>query len=493
MYNSITDFAQNGLSIIEKNVEGCLKGHEDFSGLSQVIHDQINQMELNLIAEIYELLDTEIRESIVRKKNWSIEQKSKEKSIEDIAGTVRFKRTGYVDKRTGKYVYLLDKILGLDPHQKLTLAAAAKVLEEAIDSSYRKGGEAVNDHNAVDKMTVLRLVHDTEIETPIRASKEKKKLKYLHIVADEDHVALQFNRSKGDLKRDANGNKINTVMPKLICLFEDIVDDAPEKSIMHRYRLVGKHYFSNTKTGPAANHNMWKEVDEYIFANYDTEYLQRIYIAGDGAPWIKSGVEILGAKSRFYLDKFHMMQYVNRSTTHLLDSTEDVKAEIWRCLNGGHKEELRDIYKRILAVTEKESKYNEVRDALTYFLNQWDGIMCRVEEAAGCWKCCAEGQISHVYSKRLSRNPMGWSKHGCEQMAKLRVFKQNGGQVIDLLKYQERIKQRQNREEHEALIRDVRRNHSAAVYEERIRGSIPGMEMHSMKWLKDIVNGVFTA
>ena len=88
---------------------------------------------------------------------------------------------------------------------------------------------------------------------------------------------------------------------------------------------------------------------------------------------------------------------------------------------------------------------------------------------------------------------MGWSEHGCEQMAKLRVFKQNGGKVIDLLKYQKKIKRQQNREEHEALIRDVRRSHTAAVYEERIHGTIPGMEMHSMKWLKDIVNGVFTA
>ena len=88
---------------------------------------------------------------------------------------------------------------------------------------------------------------------------------------------------------------------------------------------------------------------------------------------------------------------------------------------------------------------------------------------------------------------MGWSEHGCEQMAKLRVFKQNGGKVIDLLKYQEKINQRQNREKQEALIRDVRSRHTSVVYEERIHGTIPGMEMHSMKWLKDIVNGVITA
>ena len=88
---------------------------------------------------------------------------------------------------------------------------------------------------------------------------------------------------------------------------------------------------------------------------------------------------------------------------------------------------------------------------------------------------------------------MGWSEHGCEQMAKLRVFKQNGGKVIDLLKYQEKIRQRQKREDQETLIRDVRRRHTSAVYEERIHGTIPGMEIDSMKWIRDIVNRVITA
>ena len=57
-----------------------------------------------------------------------------------------------------------------------------------------------------------------------------------------------------------------------------------------------------------------------------------MYIAGDGASWIKAGTEVL-EKSHFVLDKFHMMKYVNLSVTHLLDSADEVKTDIWRCLN----------------------------------------------------------------------------------------------------------------------------------------------------------------
>jgi hypothetical protein len=31
----------------------------------------------------------------------------------------------------------------------------------------------------------------------------------------------------------------------------------------------------------------------YIESVYDTEYLEKIYISGDGAGWIKTGCEIL--------------------------------------------------------------------------------------------------------------------------------------------------------------------------------------------------------
>ena len=88
---------------------------------------------------------------------------------------------------------------------------------------------------------------------------------------------------------------------------------------------------------------------------------------------------------------------------------------------------------------------------------------------------------------------MGWSLRGCEQMAKLRAFKNNGGKVIDLLEYQEKQKRRKERKEHEKLLKELRSKHTEAAYEERIRCSIPGLDNHSMEWLRNIINGVLTA
>ena len=258
-------------------------------------------------------------------------------------GPVHFKRTGYVNKKTGEYCYLLDEVLGFDNHQRITLGVAAKVLEETIMSIYAKGGQVASAQEGISKQSVKKLVHETI-------------------------VSAQFLSKKGDLTRDTLGRKINTIMPKVVCLYEDVINESGEKSKNPRYKLVGKRYFSGVHKGSQANEKFWQQVQDYISEVYDTEYLERIYIAGDGASWIKAGTNVLD-KSKFVLDKFHMMKYINTSVVHLLDSAGDVKSDIWEALNGADKTKLKEIYKKILDVTESQNKYEEVEKALAYLLN----------------------------------------------------------------------------------------------------------------------------
>lgn len=55
-------------------------------------------------------------------------------------------------------------------------------------------------------------------------------IRCLHIDADEDHVAAQFYEKKGDLEHDRSGRKINTLMRKLVCVYEDIKEESGEKA-----------------------------------------------------------------------------------------------------------------------------------------------------------------------------------------------------------------------------------------------------------------------
>jgi hypothetical protein len=71
-----------------------------------------------------------------------------------------------------------------------------------------------------------------------------------------------------------------------------------------------------------------------------------------------------------------------------------------------------------------------VKEARTYILNHWETL--RHHYSTDYAGCSAEGHISHIYSDRLSSRPKGWSVEGVDQMARLRVFKLNGGNIYDI-------------------------------------------------------------
>ena len=487
MYESILQFARKDIKELERTVGKILNGEADSDDLSADIHERVLNLGKNLQTEIYEKLDEEIRNSASRKEKWNVERRNQPKELLDVMGAIKYKRTGYTNKHTGEYIYLLDRILGIEGHQRITPGSAAKILDEAVMSSYSRGGKRASPEDFTSKQAVKELVHKTEIEMPVPEAAEKKKQKYLRIVADEDHVSAQFWEQKGDLKRGANGQKINTIQVKLICLYEDVINESGEKSKNPRYALTGKRYFSGVYAGAAENEKLWREVAEYIAATYDTEALLKIYIAGDGAPWIKAGLEVL-ENSVFVLDKFHMMKYVNTSVAHLEDNLGDAKELIWEALNTADKKLLKETYATILDITENENKREEAAGALKYFLNNWAGIRIRAQDGGGCWRCCAEGQVSHVLSDRLSSRPMGWSILGCGQMAQFRAYKRNGGRIIDLLRYQKKKQAKDGHiKQHDELIRELRERQSGWDYAEKLSADIPGLELSSMKWLKGLI------
>ena len=108
-----------------------------------------------------------------------------------------------------------------------------KEIEENIrQSEFRKKNYYV-EHKA-NRRTLLTTFGNLEIELEEEIPVQKKKIKNLHIQADEDHVALQFSKKKGDLTVNEMGRKSNTAMPKLILLYEDIVRDRAEGLIFFR-------------------------------------------------------------------------------------------------------------------------------------------------------------------------------------------------------------------------------------------------------------------
>lgn len=261
MYKSILEFIEKGTTKIEIfTKESLLSGN--MMCFEEELFDTVLGFGRSLYQQTLESIEQTIRSSEVRRQSYYVEHKEDHRALLTRFGNLEIKRAYYSSKQDGKGVYLLDKYIGLDSNEKVSLAAKAHALREAVETSYRKGGEeACLTDDVVTKQTVKNLIHDLEVEMPKEIPEKKKQIKTLHIQADEDHVALQFYRKKGDLQIYENGRKSNTVMPKLILLYEDIMEEGKPGS--KRYRLTGKHYFGGVYEGAEANEDL-EEVERLL-------------------------------------------------------------------------------------------------------------------------------------------------------------------------------------------------------------------------------------
>jgi len=84
--------------------------------------------------------------------------------------------------------------------------------------------------------------------------------------------------------------------------------------------------------------------------------------------------------------------------------------------------------------------------------------------------CSAEGHVSHILSARLSSRPLGWSRTGLDQMARLRVFVANGGEVYQL--FMKKKKEEANEAREIKIDREIIRRRKLSASTEKL-GNLP--------------------
>ncbi|SJZ74645.1 UPF0236 family transposase-like protein [Garciella nitratireducens] len=257
--------------------------------------------------------------------------------------------------------------------------------------------------------------------------KNKKTKEYAYL-SDETLGIKPHERMDISLKAEIAQRAEHLSYEKTIDSFEGDIGVYSSMTVLNSLRKIEK--IENTAAPVKLNKKeismLYIEAD-YIERSYDIDKIQKIYLSGDGGHWIKEGLNWI-PKVEFVLDKFHLSKYIKVATAHTPYMTE----YFWKYIKDNKKEDIKELFRIILEQTEEESKVQAVKKSKRYILGNWEAIM-RIynEDYIGC---SAEGHVSHVLSDRLSSRPMGWSQIGADQMARLRVFTKNGGDIYDSIK-----------------------------------------------------------
>lgn len=391
----VVRLVESKVLLVAERILEVLEGGSDYLTFEAKLKQELDSLGCEILREVLEALDRKLRESEERKRSWVVVRKNDPKEILTPFGPMVFKRSYYRHKESRKYSYLVDEKAGITPHARVGVNLKAALTEACAAMSYEESTLQISRHNPllkVSRQTVARCVREFKAKGAAPAP-VKRRVSVLYVEADEDHVKVRGRRG---------------AQARLVYVHEGI-QEYP------RPHLKNVRYFTAVSKTPV---ELWEEVGDYIADHYELEAIEKIYLSGDGASWIRTGQEYISG-AIYILDRFHLSRYILKATAHM----PELRVPIYREIQALNKQGVLECLHKALKGANKPAREKRIRDTIKYIENNWDGIEQSVKNPEV--RCSAEGHVSHILSARLSSRPMAWSLQGVDNMAGMRALKAN--------------------------------------------------------------------
>lgn len=254
----------------------------------------------NMMVNILETID----QALVKERDKKIyRHKGKRKTtIKTMMGEVEFERTIYETKSEAdekSYVYLLDKVIGLETFGKISTNLAFKIAQHASISSFRNSASNISS-------TTGQSISHGGVWNVVQSLGSK-----LKEIEDNDTVLVASGQITGKTEtkiifEEADGVWINMQgkdRPKRGRKSElkvAVAYDGWELESKNRYKIRNKIAvagFDNSR-------DFQKRKEGAIASVFNTDEVEIRILNGDGGGWIKSG--LIDETVHFQLDPFHL-------------------------------------------------------------------------------------------------------------------------------------------------------------------------------------------
>ncbi len=444
--------------LLAKGIFKILQETSDFKRLEEEVGGLVQQATSQML---YHALE-EIDQKLLAQREESLRVVGKrQRTLVTSAGEITIQRRIY-RQRDGTYRFLLDEALGLESHRRISPRMQEMASELATEVPFRRAAEILNYLvPGVNSMSVWNAVQEAGERAYQEAEKLKKSVfeygegpegeeaaQQLYIEGDEVHLKQQRGAKKG-------------MGLKLIVGYEG----KDNSRLQNRYSVAG------VASGP----EIWDEASCYFGCKWSLSQVEKIRIGGDGADWIKQGVEQFSHAS-YHLDPFHLRRRLTEALSFSSSAYQKVCEGIAELDRVATMEALDQALLRV-----KGARKKRVKELKTYLQDNWEGIVQLPEEER---MGAIEGQVRHTITRRMKRIGARWTQEGANRMGRLLAAKSNGelsnyvnnpeislGDLVDLEKpiKEEAVKEK-----------DI---------EEELRGSMPALKgPHASRfWVKHVL------
>ena len=385
----------------------------NYVSFSDALHQYAKDFYKELFEGIIVELDQKFMDSDARREKYE-SGGYRIRHVQTLNAYVEIKRRVYIDKETKECYYYVDDFLGLPPKMRYDPCVVAEVLNETSDN---------NSMMKVGKIVGKMIHHDSSLKTDDNYAIPRQTIKNMIMRANKDNFEEELQELEtpdsifvmADEKWVSNQREnCDNTMVKSIVIYDDKKTVSKGRNV-----LVNKHTIS--KIGSTSE--IWQDALSYIDYVYDETKLKTIYILGDGAPWIKAGIDELNfnkdIKIVYIPDNFHIKQALNHISTN-----DDIKAVLFSyvCKNK------RKSFKKVIdALIQKHpDRKDAVESKAKYILNNWKHLQTSLKLPYGC---CMESQISHTYASIFANLPKGYRINTLEVLLKLRTMSVNKSNI----------------------------------------------------------------
>jgi len=338
-------------------------------------------------------------------------------------GEVEFSRVVYEstdDEGNKEYIYLLDQLLGFDTIGLISTNLAERIVENASIASYRNAADNVTElsgqsisHGGVWNVVQAlgQKVKESETELTKAAGKNQlrggKEVPVLFEEADGVYINIQGK------DRPKSGKKLEM---KVAVAYEGWKEVSK-----NRYELVNKVACA----GFEDISEFYKIKEAMIAIEYNVDEIQMRILNGDGASWIKHGID---DTVHYQLDPFHKHKAILKSVRD-----GEQRKTILKLLNSNEINEALAYIAELVNNTEDEKEQKKLKDLYSYFKENRDGLIPYRERGLDIPKPplgleyrnlgTMEHHICDIIAQRMKHRKASWSIEGASNLGKLLAAK----------------------------------------------------------------------
>jgi len=353
-------------------------------------------------------------------------------------GDIRYRRTRYIDKATGKSRYLLEEKLGLKQNQRISLVRAKIEMFIASFATYRSTEENVElltgyrrSHEAIRQSVIKeaeRLIayekHSIEKMKNITCenANPQNPCDIAHLEADSAFIRLQRrHKRKGRIYKlktiRRRRRRQRSIEIKLGIGYTDKVKRY-KKGLGKSLKLKDKFTYAAIENGKTFMENLSLIAERKL----GLSKAKAIIFGGDGGSYITKGIQDYFTGALYILCKFHLKRNIKRA----LPFRRGAQSAINEFLKKDKIDKALSLLSRIIKQTTNRKKKESVKELYTYINQNRHGInsIKRIEDkeirdkvkGAGAMESNVDKFIAHRFKKR----GMSWSEKGALSLLKIK-------------------------------------------------------------------------